>query len=279
LAVGIILLFIGVAIAPSINFHVVKASNDNNLVEVTSEACGINGFGNTTLKLTKQQYQNLEQYLIDFRARLNQTTTREEAVPIFKEAVVELNKYGLLPKGMSIEQAQKLVIGRHQNNNLMNLLRKINIENLNLINANFFCLIAGQTDFGTFFQNRITTYLWYLNEIVLGFSGIFVSLLSLFWIISIFFPLSLNQRIGFGGGDYFTPGYSPAYGWIFASGLLGAKKWNGYMSGGLRQVPLQNPFGYSDPAVCGFTGLKIFNIKNLTYLYFGTAIEIKVSLS
>jgi hypothetical protein len=69
LAVGIILLFIGVAVAPSINSTVVKASNDNDLIEVTSQACGIQGFGNTTVKLTKEQYQNLEQYLVDFRAR------------------------------------------------------------------------------------------------------------------------------------------------------------------------------------------------------------------
>jgi hypothetical protein len=107
LTVVIILLFIGVTVAPSINFNVVKASNDNDLIEVTTQACGIQGYGNTTAKLTRQQYQNLEQYLIEFRARLNQTTTREEAVPIFKEAVVELNKYRLLPKGMSIEQIQK----------------------------------------------------------------------------------------------------------------------------------------------------------------------------
>ena len=117
LAIGIIFLFIGVAVAPSINSTVVKASDDNDLVEVTSQACGIQGFGNTTVKLTKQQYQNLEQYLVDFRARLNQTTTREEAVPIFKDAVVELNKYGLLPKGMSVEKAQQLVtIGNRMQN-------------------------------------------------------------------------------------------------------------------------------------------------------------------
>jgi hypothetical protein len=48
LAVGIILLFIGVAVAPSINTSVVKASNDNDLVEVTTQACGIQGYGNRT---------------------------------------------------------------------------------------------------------------------------------------------------------------------------------------------------------------------------------------
>ena len=111
LVIGVIFLFLGVAVAPSINFNVVKASDDNDFVEVTTQACGIKGYGNTTVKLTKEQYQNLEQYLVGFRARLNQTTTREEAVPIFKEAVVELNTYGLLPKGMSVEKARRLVTG------------------------------------------------------------------------------------------------------------------------------------------------------------------------
>jgi len=41
LAIGIILLFIGVAIAPSINFNVVKASNENDLEDVTTQAGGI----------------------------------------------------------------------------------------------------------------------------------------------------------------------------------------------------------------------------------------------
>jgi hypothetical protein len=108
-ALGVILLFIGVSIAPSVNQSVVKASDDNDLVEVTTQVCGIKGYGNTTVKLTREQYQNVEDYLVEFRAKLNQTSTREEAVLIFKEAVVELNTYGLLPKGMSVEQTQKLV--------------------------------------------------------------------------------------------------------------------------------------------------------------------------
>ena len=119
---AIILLFLCVAVVPCINISVVKAATDNNLIEVTTEAYGIKGFGNHTVKLTKQQNQNLEQYLVDFRERLNTTTTRKEAAPLFKEAVVELNKYGLLPKGMSVEHAQRLVTGYYQNSNI---LRKI----------------------------------------------------------------------------------------------------------------------------------------------------------
>jgi hypothetical protein len=53
LAVGIILLFIGVAVAPSINQSIVTASQDDDLVEVTTQACGIKGYGNTTVKLIR----------------------------------------------------------------------------------------------------------------------------------------------------------------------------------------------------------------------------------
>jgi len=145
-ALGVIFLFIGVAVASSINLSVVKASNDNELIEVTSEACGIKGFGNTTVKLTREQYQNLEQYLVEFRARLNQTTTREEAVPLFKDAVVELDKYGLLPKGISIKQAQKLVIGPSYTLVSKNLMKRVQ-KNTNVNGVlNFFCLVIGNTN-------------------------------------------------------------------------------------------------------------------------------------
>ena len=87
MAIGIILLFIGVAFAPSINSSVVKASDD--LVEVTSQACGIQGFGNTTVRLTRQQYENLEKYIVNFQAKLNQTATLEDTIPLFKEAILE----------------------------------------------------------------------------------------------------------------------------------------------------------------------------------------------
>jgi len=125
LVVIVIFLFIGVAVAPSINQNIVKASNDDDLVEVTSQACGIKGYEDTTVKLTREQYQNLEQYFVEFRARLNQTSTREEAVPLFKDAVVELDKYGLLPKGMSVEQFQRIITGLFQDKKFTKLQEKL----------------------------------------------------------------------------------------------------------------------------------------------------------
>jgi uncharacterized membrane protein YukC len=51
LAIGIILLFVGVIIAPTINFNIVKASQKEDLVEVTTQAYGIQGYKDTTVKL------------------------------------------------------------------------------------------------------------------------------------------------------------------------------------------------------------------------------------
>jgi hypothetical protein len=258
LALGIIFLFIGVAVAPSINSTVVKASNDNDLVEVTSQACGIQGFGNTTVKLTKQQYQNLEQYLVDFRARLNQTTTREEAVPIFKEAVVELNKYGLLPKGMSVEEAEKLVTGGYLNKmipkNIKSLEKKFPSVFSN--NSNFFCLIGGNTN-NTMFIGP--SYLLMYPMMALGGFGALLVLLGkiilaipfgvlavLFEFLFLFFhssfPIPMINYIEL--GDRREP-KSPDEGWVNSIGKFGKKNWSGefygdiYFFSGLR-IPL-NP--------------------------------------
>jgi hypothetical protein len=146
LVIGIILLFLGVTIAPTINFQVVKASTNDDLVEVTTQACGIQGYGDTTVKLTREQYQNLEQYLVEFRSRLNQTTTREEAIPIFKEAVVELDKYGLLPKGMRVEnELHFFTLENQAYNNLekLNFFPRLSVASYGFYNV--FCYVIVRT--------------------------------------------------------------------------------------------------------------------------------------
>jgi hypothetical protein len=284
LAVGIILLFLGVAIAPSINFNVVKASNDNDLIEVTTQACGIEGYENTTVKLTRQQYQNLEQYLVDFRARLNQTSTRDEAIPIFKEAVVELNKYGLLPKGMSVEQAQRLVTGPYQNTKLLKCLEKLSNEP---------CLISGEARGYTYFQGPVSRAIWVvlyiLAEISLNFNmGPLFYLLSIIpATMSVVFSEFLRNlpyigAIIYYGVSYSNPmtgetWYNPAEGNIRAIGSFGTRQWNGAFYGKLSSLALWGFLSVLYPGVNGFTGLKLY--LNQTDFYFGFALNVNVGPS
>jgi len=291
LALGTILLFIGVAVAPSINSSVVKTSADNDLVEVTSQACGIQGFGNTTVKLTREQYQNLEQYLVDFRARLNQTTTKEDTIPLFKDAVVELNKYGLLPKGISIERAQKLILGIYQNPRCEKLLDAMqpSFRTTYSGGGNNNCLIAGKTT-NTMFRGGLSVGLTLilLFLISLHYSS---NLYLLVWfgignIISFLNPIQVMSIIGLG---YWEFGYGaphhpfPASGWITTIGLKENISWSGDMLGAFRGYFLDDMMNllvflkYS-VGVLGFSGIKItLPFRNSFYL--GAALEVKIEPS
>jgi len=254
LVVGISLLFIITAIAPSINFIVVKASEENNLTEVTSKVYGIEGFGDTTVKLTRQQYQNLEQYLVDFSARLNQTTTRKEVVPLFKEAVVELNKYGLLPRGMSVERIQKLVSVERFQPIAQNFLEKILViqnKNSNKSNdvINLLCYFYAHTKYA--FEDNI----WMLISFLFGHLShkydlkIFSLLDLIFYLYSQIKPFRSMNRI-------WVPG--PAVGGItysyYTLGLLGIQKGSDDFS-----------------TAYGFSGIKLI-LDGQEAVYFGFAL-------
>jgi hypothetical protein len=240
LTMGIILLFIGVAVAPSINSNVAKASND--LVEVTSQACGIQGFGNTTVKLTKEQYQNLEQYLVDFRARLNQTTTREEAIPIFKDAVVELNKYGLLPKGMNIKKAQRFVTIGYRLPFAPSIVKKLGQNSIN-----YDCLFTADLydSWASGFWTRMADWAFQFNPNPYTPSLLFV----LFLLIDLVNPLRFNNVIDVDGSLNAT--------FFFSIGFGGIKNGPIYIS-----------------RVLGFTGLQILSRHDLYAFYLGSALEI-----
>jgi len=274
LAFGIILLFVGVTIAPSINFQVVKASTDDDLVEVTTQACGIQGYGDTTVKLTREQYQHLESYLVDFRARLNQTTTREEAVPIFKDAVVELDKYGLLPKGMSVERAQRLV-----SYDLMKNTPKLQSR---IVGMNFLCLVTGQLNYADFVPLYILPFLLSI-PVVIFIIGLFALMIgALFHDQNLFVFVALTLISLYGRFiermiqcSHFIPvslfsytgplwcGRNPV-GWLASVGLLGFQSWNGIFS--------------TLTTIFGFTGLKLFTLYDEETFFIGTAFYLKIEI-
>ena len=283
--IGLSILFIGVAVAPSINQSVVKASNDNDLVEVTTQACGIKGYGDTTVKLTREQYQNLEKYLVEFRARLNQTSTREEAVPIFKEAVVELDKYGLLPKGMSVERAQKLVIARYksvQDRDILNTFK----TNSKLLDddTNILCYLTGQIDnsFVWTLRARLLTIPLVLFEMLLmAFYDILPKLTEfidnllvyLYFNVLSISPIGFNEWISIGVFSGYWPYsiYYPSNGWIHTIGMNGIKKWEGSIAGGWLSPPVGQPrFGAID-----FTGLSLY-LDNNERFYLGFALLVNL---
>ncbi len=282
IVIGIILLFIGIAIAPSINQNAVKASHEDDLVEITTQACGIKGYGDTTVKLTREQYQNLEQYLVEFRARLNQTSTREEAIPIFKEAVVELDKYGLLPEGLSVERAQRFVIRGNQNQRIIKYLERTFNKNQLAANSNILCLTTGQGNpvifyrpiFGTiafFYETSQNTPQWY--EIL----ALFFSFINMF--LTEHFPLKFLSYIGFGEDDS-DEGHHydhPFNGTLFTIGLSGVKKWSGPLNGGITKFDFSVAYEYTGYYIgaVGFSGINILFDGKMFFL--GTSLYVNIT--
>lgn len=294
----VILLIISIFI-PVVNQSIIKASQNDDLIEVTTQACGIQGYENTTVKLTKEQYQDLEQYLVEFRERLNQTSIREEAVPIFKEAVVELEKYGLLPRGMSENQTLKLIL-RH------------NEQRLPVVDANYFCLVCGKTTYtlsygplaivaddillliflllsnprhlsGTLlgdFIDWLLNILWIIKETIMTISAVvFFIMLWTGGLFSVFSPIGLLTLLTFGytTGNYENDKY-PSSGWVYSIGLTGMKKYDGpELWGTARTYPyIAFPFAILYPGVLGFCGLKIRSSSGYSF-FIGSALKVNLS--
>ncbi len=285
--VGIILLIIGIAIAPTINFNTVKASQDDDLVEVTTQACGIKGYGDTTVKLTREQLQDLEEYLVEFRGRLNQTTTREEAILLFKEAVVELDKYGLLPKELSVKIVQKLITERNPSTYPLNRIPSLaKFSN----DSNLFCLIAGRTN-QTIFESVLGILCYIFSSSNVGGVAYICHVLYHWLTISCMInPFGLIRRISLGSYDYFDNDTYFASGWLTTVGIFGLKKYEGNIIGA---IPIKGTY-YKDtwylgklrfPGVVGFTGFKIGLIDNTTgsifegrtFFYLGSALWVSIS--
>jgi hypothetical protein len=252
------------------------------------------------VKLTREQYNNLEQYLVEFRARLNQTTTREEAVPLFKEAIVELNEYGLLPKGMSVEQVQRFVIGANQDEHTINRLKRIfNLSQDDLSNdiENHFCLLVGETLNAEF----LTPMLFFLLncEMVFlflgGMSYLFYHFIHIGFILWNFF----SAICGFFDNlwlKYFTNlhcknhliigcdiGYWGYYGWVETIGLNGIRTISGSLYGEIPfLLPFRNSGAFGTRGVVNFRGLKLTtnqnpNPNNFEEFYFGSALWVKIA--
>jgi hypothetical protein len=275
LAVGIILLFVGVAIASSINVNVVKASNNTDLVEVTTQACGIKGFGNTTVKLTRQQYHNLEKYLVEFRERLNKTTTRDEAVPIFNEAVVELNNYGLLPRGMSVKSAQTLICGKYQDGRTLNFLKK-NIISLSYVN-NSNCLVSGICSHCYMMGAMEFLFNKYLFFIIIIITP---NPISPLWLLEVshyeYKVLNILGVITLGELDINTlGGVHPSFGWISSTGSSGNQYWQGSFVGGFTGLGLA-PGVLIYAGVLGFSGIRLLNLENKSSFFIGSALKCSI---
>jgi len=263
LAVGVIVLFLGLAFTPSI-----YALNMNpKCVEVN---CWIN-YGDrikeNNIILSKQESLAIQNIFDTIKTKLDDAKTQEATTKILNEAISELNEHKVFPNDVSVQELQQLVSSFPLNQKALKILDKIGRRPY-LLNKNFLCYIVGnttRTHFHSFF-------LYYLDGCPYEF---IVSFFERFHLVSAFF----GGIITFGEvwGAYHISNW-PAQGWVYTNGALGVKNWTGSFFGrvfpyGMYQSLL--PYGAEWVTVTGFRGFKV-SVGNGYNYYLGFASRVGI---
>jgi hypothetical protein len=138
LAVGIILLFIGVAITPSIT---APDSNDKT-VKFDVELCGLNQ--NYSILVTPQQAREIYLVFDAIKQKLTMVETQEATKDIFSEAVTTLHTIGLFDD-TRMSQVLDLVLQPERRSHYQNIIQNLNRSHILAGKGNYFCSIAGNT--------------------------------------------------------------------------------------------------------------------------------------
>ena len=280
LVLGVFVLFVGIAVQPGIIAADSIKSDNSEMVEITIQICKGDEAEDHNVILSQKQAEELESLINRTKAKLDAVETLEETSAIFNDAVVSLYELGVLPEGMSIEEAKRLVNGMDQNPNVINKLEQWFFRNQEKIETfdNFLCLIAGRTDWTTFVGPLFIPLL--ILGLIIGTPLVLLDVLlfrlfETFIFIPILFPLFFGigglclsiwqlNPIAFGHiiklGTKGMFGFPiPALGWIYTIGFNGIKSWDSFYGG-----------------VLGFTGIKICYppIGDMTHFYMGAALMV-----
>ena len=209
MVVGIIILFISVSVAPSINANIGRTPVKSKLVETSIRIHRTRGITPYTLRLTEKVSDEIDRIFDNLKVSLDSAETDKEIDEIYDDAVESLYELGMFPK-MTVEEAKQLVTSEE----------------------NFNCKIAGETT---------ETYMFDLDN---PFWNRFLEFLRNFYILLVFDdwnPINLLYyegeigQISFGRtiaeyGDRY-----PTKGWIWTKGTSGVVKWEGEFYGDIKR--------------------------------------------
>lgn len=297
LSISIVFLFFGLALAPSISADVDKNSFEEDFKELEIELCGLGK--KHSVKLTQHEYEKVEVLFNSIQEKLSNVESDDEAVVIFNEAIVKLNKYGLFGD-ISIEEIKKIVLGTYYNKRKQeisnNVLQSSKMDFENSTNSN--CLIVGNVIPSprgilnvcslSIIQTLISTIIvrFWRNITPYGYKYYFPGLLGvpLYTISTIkaLIPVSTLSVIGLGAWhDYWEE--DPANGWIETYGIKGNTNTTGLFYGQFPLYqgvvhPLAEWYTCFFPGMFGYTGIKLIDFDDIGKgaKFLGYAIDVRL---
>jgi hypothetical protein len=280
-AIIILLSLITLAFAPSINANN-QPDLENDLIEITTEICGIHDRHPTIIKLTQEEGKEVEELFKNIKQRLDSVESNQEAKTIINWAIFQLDKYGLLGE-FSVPQAQQLITKRYQ---IQRAITDSIFQKELTIDKNFCCLVAGCTSITVVMTPR-ALFLYFLsrtNALTENTTSLLNKLFFMSLEVSTFFvPILFFDTIFFGGKNNQEPfpHHVSAEGWVSSFGLLGRKNWNGSFYGGLPFPSLTMQLSQWEvyPGISGMIGFKWSGLTSSEVFFIGSTPWIRISPS
>ncbi|MBN1280895.1 MAG: hypothetical protein JXA00_04520 [Candidatus Thermoplasmatota archaeon] len=292
----VLFLLVSLNFFPNIQIHSTIAAEEQGFVEIQSEVCGVSDSSTKTVKLTQEEYCLFQQYISEFQSRINTTTTLEEAIPLYKNLAVKLAEFNLLPRGITVQRAQALMLRSLRTYQPMNTSASI-FENWSDAGYNVGCLVSGEV-------HQVVSY---FAPVILPFATAYIALFLFilvrlgvfhfvnqyiipdwYWqwhsrpeplLVQLLYPIS-EKIDDFINHYLYTASNNPfalctrihfvkdqGTGRIRTLGLLGEKQWDGDLTG---IIP---PF---HDAVIGFSGFKFANVGEDSFFFIGSALAVGV---
>jgi len=280
LAVTVILLFIGVAFAPSINSSAVK----DDLVNIEIELLGLDK--TKTIHLTPQEANGIDLLFNNLKFKLDNIESNKEYNDIIKIGIIELGNMGVI-NDFEMEKIQNLVF------NNIDAFPYLKDNPMNKFNAkeNFNCMITGETTNTNFYYEDMPIK-WiflsfilenvleklemdiddliekYINRPLFLLLGILIFLRVITYTLTgSHFPISTDEFIIFGSSyvNGFDFSHSPSVGWINTNGSNGIVNWEGSLRG---RIGVYIPMAYTTAYIgaTGFNGIKLSFREKSYYL-------------
>jgi len=124
---AVIILFIGVAVAPGINAVDLKVFAINR---TTPDLPGLKASEEPLLEITKEDLAELERFFNSILERIGEIRTLADVIAVYNEVITFLDNYGLLPEGISVEELQDLAAGSRPSPELLRLIEEFYLEHL-----------------------------------------------------------------------------------------------------------------------------------------------------
>jgi hypothetical protein len=314
LAIGIIVLFIGVGIHPAFAIVNITLSNsftsasknkeeNDELVEITLHICKPDNLENHIIKITQQQANDFFILFDGFSEKVNKAKTLKEKLEIYLDIFESLNKIGFLIDDTSVKEIQQMIRDRYACLNIAIFLNKfLKIDKMKTETmSNRLCLIHGGATSSIFINplailvrrfsevfDMLHFYCWLFYLDIL--EKIFYDLYTYYNLI---LPDEINKAtenkekhfgsyVGIGGRDYKNFQWGEhlfANGNINTSGLDGDQWWSGTMRGEdyyKRELYVLSEKIEYYPGIIGFIGTGWSYKDRLYFIGYASSAKIKL---